>query len=109
MQRALDVPTICQRLFFHGAELADGAAAAAALGIVAHDTLELREAREGERDDDVAGDGERRDEGRAFGGTVLGGAGAGAGAGDRRACAVCTFINADDAAARRCLMCGSPL
>ncbi|KAH9981004.1 hypothetical protein BGW80DRAFT_1267806 [Lactifluus volemus] len=48
LQEELDIPTICQRLFYKGHELADNSASVAALSILANDVLDLREEQENE-------------------------------------------------------------
>ncbi|KAI0321663.1 hypothetical protein OF83DRAFT_1168297 [Amylostereum chailletii] len=77
LQEELDIPTICQRLFYQGCELHDNGATVAVLGILANDVLDLREEREDVDLLDIS-DSEhqrsrRRDEGGGFGGTLLGG------------------------------------
>ncbi|KAI0032221.1 cysteine proteinase [Vararia minispora EC-137] len=71
----LQIPTICQRLFRAGEELLDNSISLGTLGVLAHDVLELREESEDQDLLDVTSDGEngRREEGRGFGGTLLGG------------------------------------
>jgi len=123
----LDIPTICQRLFFKGVELTDNSAMAVSLGIMANDTLDLREEKENDdafnSDTELDTGRERRDEGRAFGGTVLGGYSrkpttSGDEEGTERqsspeviqipnSCPACTFINSDGLSF--CTICDSPL
>ncbi|KAF8498901.1 hypothetical protein JB92DRAFT_2983100 [Gautieria morchelliformis] len=106
-----NIPTICQRLYFKNQELSNNLDTVASLGILANDTLELREEKENE--DALTSDVEQcsrepREEGRAFGGTILSG-----GLQNRKTlhdanpnhCPVCTFINLDDLA--MCSMYGS--
>jgi len=134
LQDAFNVPTICQRLYLKGVELTDSSETVGFLAILAHDTLDLRVEKEGVLDSDAEETTEQhprrrrqqqpRDEGRAFGGTVLSGGGVRkasvpASDGDResspdavvvpRHCPVCTFINPDDHTTATCAMCGSPL
>jgi hypothetical protein len=83
IQEILDIPTICQRLFHNGKELLDNEPTLGELGVLAHDVLELREVREDEEllnasDNETSQSSRRkaqRDEGRGFGGTLLGGGG----------------------------------
>ncbi|KAF7969279.1 hypothetical protein HWV62_27809 [Athelia sp. TMB] len=77
LQEQLDIPAVYQRLFHNGHELEDNARDAASLCILANDTLHLREELE---DDTNATDHDtgpvkkqRIEEGKAFGGTLLGG------------------------------------
>ncbi|KAF8511943.1 cysteine proteinase [Hysterangium stoloniferum] len=128
LQDAFNIPTICQRLYLKGVELTDNSETVRSLAILAHDTLDLRVEKEGVLDSDVEAEHPRqpRDEGRAFGGTILSGGGvrktsvpASDGGGDResspeavvvvipRNCPMCTFINPDDHTI--CTMCGSLL
>ena len=71
----MDIPTICQRLFYGGHELQDNNVTVATLGILANDILDLREEKEdGDLLDDSDADGpgaRRRDEGPGFRGTLL--------------------------------------
>jgi len=100
----LQIPTICQRLYYQGEELGDNAATVTSLGILANDVLDLRET--GEDRDALTSDSEdaptkkKRREGGGFGGTLLGG-----GSKvvvepqppvvqpDEKPCATCTFHN----------------
>ncbi|TFY82365.1 hypothetical protein EWM64_g1642 [Hericium alpestre] len=78
IQDELNVPTICQRLFYEGRELEDNALTVPALGILANDVLDLREENEDvdlldeESESDVPRK-KKRDEGGGFGGTLLSG------------------------------------
>lgn len=76
MNEEFSIPTICQRLFYKGQELEDNAATVAALQFLANDVVDLREAEE-VLDSDSDSDERpvtkrRREEGPAFGGTLLG-------------------------------------
>ncbi|GJJ12668.1 hypothetical protein Clacol_006912 [Clathrus columnatus] len=79
IQDVFNIPTICQQLFLRGNELTDGSETVASLGILANETLDLKEEKEViDMDSDVDIDSQRspkkrREEGRAFGGTVLSG------------------------------------
>uniref|UniRef100_A0A0W0FLB1 ubiquitinyl hydrolase 1 n=1 Tax=Moniliophthora roreri TaxID=221103 RepID=A0A0W0FLB1_MONRR len=112
LQEMLNIPTICQRLFYQGKELDDGAATVGSIGLFANDILDLQEQIEvHELSDDDDGFGIPRDEGRAFGGTLLGSASTVVPAevkesmSDEKSCSACTFIN--PSAAVVCTMCGS--
>lgn len=137
LQEDLDIPTICQRLFYQGHELLDNEATVATLGVLSNDVFDLREVKE---DVDLLDDSDtdrppakrRREEGRAFGGTLLAGdfssdreipddtgteAGSERGSsvgfqdergvGEEIACSICTFKNPSEAVA--CQMCGTSL
>ena len=121
LQEELSIPTIYQRLFHQGRELEDNSVTLVSVGVVANDVLDLRE--EAEDVDLIGSDGEevgqkrkRTDEGRAFGGTLLGS--------DRpahtresssssaphtpvepleKSCPACTFVNPPDVLA--CTIC----
>ena len=75
IQAELDIPTISQRLYYHGNELEDNAMTLGSLGVLSNDTMDLKEESE---DIDLLGSGSeaepstRRDEERGFGGTLLG-------------------------------------
>ncbi|KAI0293067.1 hypothetical protein BC826DRAFT_1016774 [Russula brevipes] len=74
LQEELDIPTICQRLFYQGHELADSSASVAALSILANDVLDLREEQENEEllETDTEMPSQRREaDGGGFGGTLL--------------------------------------
>ncbi|KAF8480713.1 cysteine proteinase [Gautieria morchelliformis] len=120
LHEEFNIPTICQRLYFKNQELSNNLDTVASLGILANDTLELRE--EKENDDALTSDvepcsREPRKEGRAFGGTILSGISKTekpSSEADRHSspvtpnpnhCPVCTFINPDDLVI--CSMCGS--
>ncbi|KAF8587403.1 cysteine proteinase [Ramaria rubella] len=118
VQEELEIPTICQRLFFKGRELTDNQETVASLGILANDTLDLWEAKENDDafNSDVEPEFHCREEGRAFGGTILSGVAKKASSEKDRGsspeavltlnhCPVCTFINEDDQST--CDMCGS--
>jgi ubiquitin carboxyl-terminal hydrolase 48 len=116
ISEAYEIPTICQKLFLHGAELNDNEATAESLDLLAHDVLELHHVTE-EIDVDGISDSEAdrkkpRDEGRGFNGTVLGGAGWTTDSSmpsspaatpdqitlvDSKPCNACTFSNSADA------------
>ena len=75
IQAELDISTISQRLFYHGVELQDNSATLGSLGVLSHDTMDLKEEPEdiellasGTEDDRPR----RRREERGFGGTLLG-------------------------------------
>jgi hypothetical protein len=128
LQAELDVPTICQRLFYRGTELEDSSATIKSLGILANDLLELRQEKEDEErlhsdvDEDRATP-RRKEEGRAFGGTLLGtdspnrvmnGHSSGIEVSepipfraDKRHCHTCTYSNPSSSQA--CEMCGTLL
>jgi hypothetical protein len=74
LQDELDIPTICQRLFYQGHELADNSASVAALSILANDVLDLREEEENEEllETDTEAPYQRREaDGGGFSGTLL--------------------------------------
>ena len=124
IQTEWEIPTIAQRLYYRGHELLDGSATLRALGVLSHDTMDLREEAE---DIDLLGSGSdaeqpaaRRAEGRAFGGTLLGYSSASSppqtppsqdvadGPGTAGiSCPACTFDNAADAFS--CAMCETML
>ncbi|KAI0079874.1 cysteine proteinase [Panus rudis PR-1116 ss-1] len=117
VQEEVDIPTIYQRLFYNGQEIEDNSVSLASLGVMANDTLYLREESEDVDllDDDgnnvATNDG---DEGRGFGGTLLGGAIGGApenvGEGltpGHISCPACTYSNPSEVAS--CEMCETPL
>jgi hypothetical protein len=109
LQDELNIPTICQRLFYHGLELDDSSATVQSIGILANDTLDLRE--ESEDNDRLNSDSDvshakkkRRQEERGFSGTLLGGGKSDEGHNDRdgvptdgqadeKICFACTFAN----------------
>ncbi|KAG7092641.1 hypothetical protein E1B28_008981 [Marasmius oreades] len=128
LQKLLDIPTICQRLFYKSQELDDGSVSIGSLGVLANDIFDFQEQNEVHEITDGESDGEsgsKRDEGRGFGGTVLLGAtdvsistntvsnGKDAGTDNtaevadssERSCSTCTFINPPNAL--MCDMCGS--
>jgi hypothetical protein len=112
LQDELNIPTICQRLFYHGQELDDSSASVGSIGILANDILDLRE--ESEDNDHLNSDTDvshvkkkRRQEERGFSGTLLGGSksdeGHDDGGGlsttdptDEKICSACTFANPPD-------------
>jgi hypothetical protein len=121
IQDELQIPTICQRLFRAGDELLENSVALGALGVLARDVLDLREEREDVDlldTDDAAP--RARDEGRGFGGTLLGGDFAPSDAESRSAserpsspvepdlkqCHTCTLLNPHTALS--CSVCESP-
>ncbi|KAJ6623503.1 hypothetical protein B0H10DRAFT_2010118 [Mycena sp. CBHHK59/15] len=73
LQKELNIPTICQRLFHGSFELDDNAATVESLRILANDILDLREENEIHEisDSEDVPKSKSRDEG-GFGGTVLG-------------------------------------
>ncbi|KAF9265554.1 cysteine proteinase [Marasmius fiardii PR-910] len=129
LQKLLDIPTICQRLIYKSQELDDGSVTLGSLGVLANDIFdfheqnEVHEINDGDSDDES---GSKRDEGRGFGGTLLGGSDVvgsttalpskpfGEAGTDgiaelaglaERSCSACTFINPPSAV--MCDMCGS--
>ncbi|RDB21476.1 Ubiquitin carboxyl-terminal hydrolase 48 [Hypsizygus marmoreus] len=112
VQDELSIPTICQRLFYQGNELDDNEATVASLNIFANDVLDLKRENEVVEIDTDTEDQRPRDEGRGFGGTLLGG-----GFLDRfssspppssetpgqKPCPACTFSNEEDAV--NCTIC----
>jgi hypothetical protein len=78
LQNELDIPTICQKLFYRDVELEDNSATVESLEILANDVLTLSEVNEDEGmlesdDDAVDARKRRRPEGNGFGGTLLAG------------------------------------
>lgn len=76
----MNIPTIYQKLFHRGTELADNDSTVQALDIFANDTLEVCEVTPPDEEDfgsdiDVVDAPKPRKEGRAFGGTLLAGEG----------------------------------
>ncbi|KAI0306325.1 hypothetical protein B0F90DRAFT_1688970 [Multifurca ochricompacta] len=74
LQEELGIPTICQRLFYQGRELADNGASVADLWILANDVLDLREEEENEElleTDTETPHQWREPDGGGFGGTLL--------------------------------------
>ena len=74
IQAELDIPTISQRLYYHGNELEDGSVTLGSLGVLSNDAMDLKEESE---DIDLLGSGSeadptRKKEERGFGGTLLG-------------------------------------
>lgn len=68
-----EIPTICQRLLLHGKELLDNEASIESLRLLSNDILELHEESESHDFDESYEVVSRRDEGKGFGGTLLGG------------------------------------
>ncbi|KZP12614.1 cysteine proteinase [Athelia psychrophila] len=129
LQEQLNIPAVYQRLFYQGLELEDNARDAASLGILADDILHLREDLE---DDAHATDSDtgpvkkqRREEGKAFVGTLLGGSSPATSRSPTEVmemdvdtqtsspivmgpkCSACTFVNTPNASA--CDMCDNTL
>lgn len=119
-QDDFNIPTIAQKIFYHGEELSDNSATVQTLGILSHDFLDLREENE---DVNIFSDSEdespkktRRSEGRGFGGTLLGGSletdhkphqGSDSDhAPTVKPCSACTFENALDVS--KCTICDTP-
>ncbi|KAI0934305.1 hypothetical protein AcV5_006190 [Taiwanofungus camphoratus] len=120
-QDEFDIPTISQRLFYNGEELEDSAATVLSLGIMSNDVLDLREQNE---DNNLFSDSDvedikpkRKNEGRGFGGTLLGGLSNSQSVRDPsspsdalvptfKSCTACTFENAVDAPT--CTICDTP-
>ncbi|KAI4525001.1 hypothetical protein K525DRAFT_261907 [Schizophyllum commune Loenen D] len=106
IQSELSIPTICQRLFYQGKELDDNKATMESLGILANDTIDLREEQEKDSFSDTE-DGERaakrqRSEERGFGGTLLGASVIPSSElptppPDMKSCPHCTFFNVREA------------
>ncbi|KAJ8078976.1 hypothetical protein PM082_013260 [Marasmius tenuissimus] len=124
LQKTLNIPTICQRLFYKSQELDDGSVTVESLGLLANDILEFQEQGEVHEitdSDNEDGTGSKRDEGRGFGGTVLSGGSASGSfrpvnggplveqaaaresslgnepTRSEKSCSACTFINPPDA------------
>jgi hypothetical protein len=127
LQEELDIPTICQRLFYQGHELVDNSASVAALSILANDVLDLREEEENEEllETDTEAPSQRREaDAGGFGGTLLAhgwtseswpddtmsdrtATSSPAPIDTTKPCPMCTFENASSATA--CEMCEGPL
>lgn len=74
IQAELEIPTISQRLYYHGNELEDNSVTLGSLGVLSNDTMDLKEESE---DIDLLGSVSEAEpttqkEGRGFGGTLLG-------------------------------------
>ncbi|XP_006457981.1 hypothetical protein AGABI2DRAFT_115001 [Agaricus bisporus var. bisporus H97] len=129
IQESFNIPTICQRLFFRGQELENNDVTLEDLQIFANDIMDLREESEvHEIDSDFEErpvKKQRREAERGFEGTVLSGGINESDLGknlclnstddpsgdlsqvlDEKTCAVCTLLNALDAAA--CKICDTP-
>jgi len=127
LQEELDIPTICQRLFYQGQELADNSASVESLSILANDVLDLREEQENEElletDTEVTYR-QREADGGGFGGTLLArgwtseswpedtmsdrtATSSPAPMDTTKPCSMCTFENASSATA--CEICETPL
>ncbi|KAK7054721.1 hypothetical protein VNI00_003184 [Paramarasmius palmivorus] len=73
LQDILNIPTICQRLFYREQELQDSSMTVGSLNLFANDILEFQEQNEVHELSDTDEDVNRpQDEGRAFSGTLLG-------------------------------------
>lgn len=129
LQEQLHIPAVYQRLFHRGYELEDNEQNAASLGILADDILHLREALENDTNATDSDSGpvkkQRREEGKAFVGTLLGGsspptshcptettemdvdAKSSSPIATGPTCATCTFVNIPTAIA--CEMCDQAL
>ncbi|KAH9998092.1 cysteine proteinase [Russula compacta] len=127
LQEELDIPTICQRLFYQGHELADNSASVEALSILANDVLDLREEQENEEllETDTEMPCQRGEaDGGGFGGTLLArgwtsetlpddtmsdrtATSSPAPMDATKPCPMCTFENASSATA--CEICEAPL
>jgi len=125
LQEELSIPTVYQRLFYRGHELNDNAETAASLGILANDLFDLRQENEDENnltDSDPPQVKKRREEGRGFGGTLLGGPSQQSSRSSMemevdqeqslpivtaKSCSACTFVNHSDAFS--CDICETPL
>ncbi|PFH54210.1 hypothetical protein AMATHDRAFT_135316 [Amanita thiersii Skay4041] len=102
-----NIPTICQRLSYHGVELEDNAATAASLQIIADDFLELNEINE-VHESDTEDTANNRDEGKGFCGTLLSGiVNQTPNYSDPIPCLRCTFDNPPHLIA--CTVCDTPL
>ncbi|KAF8212019.1 hypothetical protein K438DRAFT_1223096 [Mycena galopus ATCC 62051] len=106
LQKELNIPTICQRLFYGSQELDDNTATVASLQILANSVIDLKEENEIHEisdSEEVPKKGKRRDEG-GFGGTVLGRTEnrsevpkpVEAPPPTEKACGACTFVNPVD-------------
>ena len=101
LQLELNIPTICQRLFYQGQELHDNAATVLSLNIAANDLLELRKENESLESESDSGERTPKDEGRGFGGTLLAGGARPSSSPDKdiqrapeeKSCSACTFAN----------------
>ncbi|KAL0577943.1 hypothetical protein V5O48_004050 [Marasmius crinis-equi] len=129
LQKLLNIPTICQRLFYKSRELDDGSVTVGSLGVLANDVFEFQEQNEVHEiidSDEGEHSATKRDEGKGFGGTVLLGGSRSPTNGkhaeettelqdrssphelrvtEERPCSACTFINSPDATS--CNICGS--
>ncbi|KAJ6497048.1 hypothetical protein C8R47DRAFT_1184375 [Mycena vitilis] len=76
VHKELNVPTICQRLFYGSLELEDNTATVASLQFFANSVIDLKEENEiheiSDSDEAPRNNKRRRNEGEGFGGTVLG-------------------------------------
>lgn len=119
-----DIPTICQKLTLHGAELQDNEATAESLQLLANDIIELQQITEEIDIDNMSDSGSTRSrprtQERGFNGTLLGGA---SGLTDvsvpssraasvdamavEKACKVCTYAN--DPSSVACEICDTVL
>ncbi|KAH9951255.1 cysteine proteinase [Amylocystis lapponica] len=119
-QEEFKIPTISQRLFHHGRELDDSSASVLSLGILTNDLLDLREESEDvsllSDSDDEHAKRKRKNEGRGFGGTLLGGVPQAAPEAKpvepprlvptTKSCLACTFDNPVDVTS--CTICDTP-
>lgn len=108
LQDEWNIPTICQRLFYHDQELKDNTATVESLQIYANDVLDLQEENEVIDIDSDTEERKPRDEGRGFGGTLLGGTPDRIGVSTppsrvEKPCSACTFSNDPDAV--NCTIC----
>ncbi|KAJ7775067.1 hypothetical protein B0H16DRAFT_1672615 [Mycena metata] len=116
IQKELNIPTICQRLFYGNDELDDNTATVASLRIFANSIIDLKEENEVHEisdSEEVPKRKKRRDEGGGFGGTVLGRTEAGSPPTPveplpptEKPCRACTFSNPIGSFA--CDLCNTP-
>jgi hypothetical protein len=102
----MSIPTICQKLSHQGRELEDNSATVGSLQIYANDVLDLQEENEVIEIDPDADETKPKDEGRGFGGTLLGGIPYQVYTPPKRvekSCSACTFSNDPDAIS--CMIC----
>lgn len=127
LQKAFNVPTVSQRLFYRGKELEDSSETVERLQIMERETLYLKEIEEDaivldSDGDEVSKPAKKRDEGNAFRGTLLSGSFPirssttpddsesqrnSDSAPTVKTCLTCTYDNELDST--ECLMCDHPL
>ncbi|KAJ7581164.1 hypothetical protein C8J56DRAFT_866417 [Mycena floridula] len=113
LQHLNSVPTLYQQLFYGDVELTDNRATVESLGILANDTLHW--CKESDSDSEDQPRKKRREEGNAFGGTLLGGCPPTSSPTEEdppnevkpepteKSCSACTFSNSLDS--EQCTMC----